>query len=93
MQCRHTQCLCIFSFCASTLLVVCSWDGGGGGGGGGGDMHVALSFRRSDQCCVSKFVGMQGVIQACMEHSQPLHRLNPPTTWLIHDQVLQQPMQ
>ena len=37
------------------------------GGGGGG--HVALSFRRSDQCCVSCLWGMQGVIQDCMEHS------------------------
>ena len=42
---------------ASTLLVVCSWGGGGGGGGGG---HVALSFRTSDQCYVSLFVGHAG---------------------------------
>ena len=50
---------------ASTLLVVCSWGWGGVGGGGWGG-HVALSFRRSDQCCVSP---CRGVIQACMEHS------------------------
>ena len=37
---------------ASTLLVVFSWWGGGG--------HVALLFRRSDQCCVSLFVGHAG---------------------------------
>ena len=63
----------------STLLVVCSWGEEGGGG------HVALSFRRSDQCCVSLVLGHagRGVIPACMEHSWPLHRLNPPTTWLI----------
>ena len=56
---RNGVCLCIFSMCASTLqvvfastlLVICSWGGGGGGG------EVALSFRRSDQCCVSLFVG------------------------------------
>ena len=45
---------------ASTLLVVCSWGGKGGPG------HVALSFRRSEQCCVSLFAGHAG---ACMEHS------------------------
>ena len=52
----------------STLLVVCSWGEEGGGGGGG---HVALSFRRSDQCCVSLVLGHagMGVIPACMEHS------------------------
>ena len=36
---------------ASTLLVVCSCGEGG---------HVALSFRRSDQCYVSLFVGHAG---------------------------------
>ena len=53
---RNGVCLCIFSMCASTLqvvfastlLVLCSW---------GGRKHVALSFRRSDQCCVNLFVG------------------------------------
>ena len=34
--------------------------GGGGVGGGGEGGHVTLSFRRSDQCCVSLFVGHAG---------------------------------
>ena len=56
-----SEVVCAFAYadmCASTLEVVfasmllvvrvyvCVWGGGG---------HVALSFRRSDQCCVSIF--------------------------------------